>query len=720
MQPVPRIFVSATSRDLRTARGLVSEGLRRMECLPIVQDDFPPDYKSVREMLRTKLETCNAVVHLAGFYYGAEPQPVLEGSPERRSFTQLEYEIAVELGLPCYVFLCGKDYPFDEHEPEPEDKQALQLAHRARLLERDELYYEFETREDLNSRTRELQLSVEGLRKELAKERARRRMTMVVSAVALLVAVAGGIFLYSKTQSQEAVIAETTSKLDEQSELIAMLLAEQARLRESIDGGGVDVVARAEANVAKATGRTPEEIRAAVEEEIRAAEAAVAGATDPAVKVAALLRLAEGEAALGRNTEAIAAYRERLALLDRDEQPVEWAGTVVTLAELVGRWDRKSMEPVEILREGVDWAEANPELGREHPATLELMLALSKERPVSLGESIELGQHVLEVRERELGMDAPETVDAAWTLAMIRRMADEFEEADALFLRVIAALDERLGAGSERTLSARWTYAQSLADQGRLDEAETVIRQAVATSTEVNGPGAEATLDARLGLAMFLADHGDSGETTAYYRGLLADAESSLGSESGMATMLMGTVASRLRREESFEESEALTRRQLEILVATIGPDQEQVVDAMGDLARVLDAQEKSEAYQAAMLEKIATAERLFGADSLAVAADQYSLAVDYIVNRLEDLAVPLLEASYETRKQRLGAADERTLKSVDALCVAFARAEDWVEVRRWSGLALGVYDESEDAPEEMKAGFEEYQLLAEERGENL
>ncbi len=144
-------------------------------------DDFPPDYKSVREMLRTKREIFNAVVHLAGFFYGAEPQPVLEGSPERRSFTQMEYEIAVEMGLPCYVFLCGKGYPFDEHEPEPEDKRALQLAHRGRRLERDELYSEFDSREDLNSRTRELQLSVESLRKELAKERARRRLTLVVS-----------------------------------------------------------------------------------------------------------------------------------------------------------------------------------------------------------------------------------------------------------------------------------------------------------------------------------------------------------------------------------------------------------------------------------------------------------------------------------------------------------------------------------------------------------
>jgi len=141
MQPVPRIFVSATSKDLKTARQLVSEGLRKMECLPIVQDDFPPDYKSVRDMLRAKIGKCDAVVHLVNFYYGAEPMPIPAES-ERRSFMQLEYEIANELGLPCYAFLCGEDFPFDAHEPEPElravfdnPKSALEFAQRVSNLD---------------------------------------------------------------------------------------------------------------------------------------------------------------------------------------------------------------------------------------------------------------------------------------------------------------------------------------------------------------------------------------------------------------------------------------------------------------------------------------------------------------------------------------------------------------------------------------------------------
>ena len=247
-----------------------------MECLPIVQDDFPPDYKSVREMLVTKIKTCNAVVHLAGFYYEAEPQPT-PPDPERRSFTQMEYEIAMELGLPCYVFLCGEKFPFDEHDPEPEEKRALQMAHRNRLLSRDELFYEFDTREDLNSRTRELQLSVESLRDELSKERKRRVVTLVISAIALLVALIGGIFLFSKTKTEEVAIEQSASKLDEQGKLIEMLLAEQERLRGMGEDSG-NIVRKAEANVAMSTNSTPEEIREQVMAAVVEAEKSVGAA----------------------------------------------------------------------------------------------------------------------------------------------------------------------------------------------------------------------------------------------------------------------------------------------------------------------------------------------------------------------------------------------------------------------------------------------------------
>ena len=106
------VFVSATSGDLRTVREMVKQGLLTMGCFPIEQTNFEPDCRTVREMLETRLAQCDAIIHIVGVRYGAEPDPasVPEGQT-RRSYTQMEVEIARTLGKKLYVFLCPKISP---------------------------------------------------------------------------------------------------------------------------------------------------------------------------------------------------------------------------------------------------------------------------------------------------------------------------------------------------------------------------------------------------------------------------------------------------------------------------------------------------------------------------------------------------------------------------------------------------------------------------------
>ena len=143
-----RVFVSATSGDLGAYRRAVRDTLLTRGVFPDVQDHFPPDYRAVVEMLRDRINGCDAVICLVGFYYGAEPQH-RPGDQPRRSYTQLEFEIAVALGRPVYVFLADEACPVDEHAEEPEELRGLQLEHRDRLMGRDELWHTFESLEQL-------------------------------------------------------------------------------------------------------------------------------------------------------------------------------------------------------------------------------------------------------------------------------------------------------------------------------------------------------------------------------------------------------------------------------------------------------------------------------------------------------------------------------------------------------------------------------------------
>ena len=108
----------AVTRELGSIRKLVKKGLEDNDYHAVEQDNFPPDYRDLIDKIRERIKSCDAVIHIAGHCYGAEPGHRPDDAP-RRSYTQLEYDIAVELGKPVYVFLTGDGFPADPHAPEP-------------------------------------------------------------------------------------------------------------------------------------------------------------------------------------------------------------------------------------------------------------------------------------------------------------------------------------------------------------------------------------------------------------------------------------------------------------------------------------------------------------------------------------------------------------------------------------------------------------------------
>ena len=158
MPNLPKVFISATSQEFQNGprklriRSHIARLIDQNGCTPIVQEGFDAqaDSVTVRGMLLAKLGPCSGLIHLCGFYYGAEP--ITTVAP-RRSYTQMEYFLAKEIPSIADQVLIGiaDDGEFALHCPaQTEDKAALQLAHRNFLLGRDNLYYPFRTATDLD------------------------------------------------------------------------------------------------------------------------------------------------------------------------------------------------------------------------------------------------------------------------------------------------------------------------------------------------------------------------------------------------------------------------------------------------------------------------------------------------------------------------------------------------------------------------------------------
>jgi hypothetical protein len=60
-------------------RKLVKKALEDSGYHAIEQDNFPLDYRELVDKLRNQIATCDAVIHIAGCCFGAEPRQRPEG-----------------------------------------------------------------------------------------------------------------------------------------------------------------------------------------------------------------------------------------------------------------------------------------------------------------------------------------------------------------------------------------------------------------------------------------------------------------------------------------------------------------------------------------------------------------------------------------------------------------------------------------------------------------
>jgi tetratricopeptide (TPR) repeat protein len=122
------------------------EHLRSLGHEPILQDEFPIVHQKIGPMLATQIAPCDAVLLLVGPAFGARPAD-WPADWEWRSYTQLEYDLAVEMQKPVFRFVVGPDCPLDPFDAESEPKHQLQAEYVRKLA--DYLFVPFDSAESL-------------------------------------------------------------------------------------------------------------------------------------------------------------------------------------------------------------------------------------------------------------------------------------------------------------------------------------------------------------------------------------------------------------------------------------------------------------------------------------------------------------------------------------------------------------------------------------------
>lgn len=291
--------------------------------------------------------------------------------------------MAKELGKDIYVFVCGDDFPYDPHEAEDEERQALQREHRRRLLASDKVFEQVSSVEALHQRILALQTLVEELMQTLGRQRRRWHKAVAVAGIALAAIGAMVWRLADRMSATQTALAGVLTSLEEDRRYVEQIARNYVRLQnqsQEEDLTPEEIWSRATAQTAQDAGIGPEDALAKVQvfvdavrqdpqsvEYDRALAAFASGSFDQAAELARLsveetrrrrasLQQTEtdlrdqGRRALTLEAMALFAAREferAVATYDeavtpvwtsRVEQPLEWADLVMERAKTLSVW----------------------------------------------------------------------------------------------------------------------------------------------------------------------------------------------------------------------------------------------------------------------------------------------------------------------------------------------------------------------------------------------
>jgi hypothetical protein len=139
-----KVFVSSTYRDLVEHRQAVINLLHQTNDLPIAMETFGSKPGNAETASLDEVGKADVFVGIYAHRYGYVPD-------DDRSVTEMEYQEARRLELPCLIFIVADDYeaPALVDHAETDDEAKLMLSRFKRHLMKDHVVDRFTTPDDL-------------------------------------------------------------------------------------------------------------------------------------------------------------------------------------------------------------------------------------------------------------------------------------------------------------------------------------------------------------------------------------------------------------------------------------------------------------------------------------------------------------------------------------------------------------------------------------------
>jgi CHAT domain-containing protein/Tfp pilus assembly protein PilF len=396
-----------------------------------------------------------------------------------------------------------------------------------------------------------------------------------------------------------------------------------------------------------------------------------------AKRVAELNKVIDGLYRAGKFAEAVEPARQVVAIAEKALGPDHWGTAdarrkVETLRAIAG-----------LPEEGRRAMAADPAFYQE---------AAQAYRTARYPEAERLARQNVEVRQRWLGEDHPDTALSYNNLAGVFGKQGKLAEAEAMHRKALAIRLKALSEDHPDTAASYNNLAIVLDLQGKRPEAEAMHRKALAIRLKALGEGHPNTAASYNNLALVLLDQGKLPEAEAMHRKALAIKLKALGEDDPDTAGSYNNLANVLYVLRKLPEAEGMIRKALAIRLKARGENHPDTAQSYSNLAMVLQRQGKLPEAEAMHRKALAIQLKALGEDHPHTAVSYNNLAV---VLRGEG-KLPEAEAMHRKalaiRLKALGEGHPDTALSYNNLAVVLRGEGKLAEADAMHRKALAIY----------------------------
>src|SRR4051812_6830798 len=112
MRERPNVMISSTAMDLPEHRIQVIEACQRVGMFPLTMEQLPAKPEDAATVSLHRVDEAHVYIGIFGYRYGYVP----EGS--NISISEMEYNRAIQRGIPCLIFFMHEDHPVTRRDVE--------------------------------------------------------------------------------------------------------------------------------------------------------------------------------------------------------------------------------------------------------------------------------------------------------------------------------------------------------------------------------------------------------------------------------------------------------------------------------------------------------------------------------------------------------------------------------------------------------------------------